>query len=205
MSAGDKTDRATDESPAVCLKRIYVALCRHEPPSDADRAFLFALGKQSLPDNQTKLLLETFGVLGDPSAEPLVERFLRRTDAPALVREALGALWWMGLTGKYKPFILQAVDPGFAWDGEWPGVYVTALFAAGCYLRDHRDKDFATMIANLAARDYHAADTEVEREKISSAQFAAGLAMGADPKALAYDDELEEKSCARFLAERKDG
>jgi hypothetical protein len=206
MSARDKADRVVDESPAIRLKRVYLALCRDdEPPSDADRAFLLDLGKRALPDDLAEMLLRTFKVIGDPSAEPLVEPFLHRTDAPILVDVALQALWWMGLTAKYKPFILQAVEPGFAWDAPSADIHVTALYAAGSYLREHHDKEFARMIAEFAGRDYHAADTEEESSRIGAAQTAAGLAMGADPEALAYDDELEEKCCARFLAERKDG
>jgi hypothetical protein len=48
MSAGNRTGPVTDEIPVIRLKRIYLGLCRHEPPSDANRAFLFALGKRSL-------------------------------------------------------------------------------------------------------------------------------------------------------------
>jgi hypothetical protein len=205
VSVGDETDRETDETPATRLKRVYLALCRHEPPSDADRGFLFALGKQSLPDNQTKLLLETFGVLGDPSAGPLVEPFLRRTDAPAFVREALGALWWMGLTGKHKSFILQAVDPGFAWDGQQTAIFSSALFVAGTHLSEHHDRDLARIIAALAARNRDDADAGEESSKIFAAHIAAGIAVGADPTALMEDDGLLDASCARFLAERRDG
>jgi len=100
------------------------------------------------------------------------------------------------------------VNPGFDWDRRREA-RTTALYGAGEYLRDHRDVDFARMIAELVDRnDDPLLRTLDEDDKVSTAQMAAGLAVGGDPATLALhddDDVLKNALVARFLAERRDG
>lgn len=190
------------------LWRIYEDLCRRKLPSEADRAFLTAQAKRSLSDDEAIWLLRALGELRDPVAAPLIEPYLQRSDAPPLVHDALWALWRSGLQARYKDYILRAVNPGFDWD-TGREVRTTALYGAGEYLRDHKDLDFARMIAELVDRnDDPLLRTGDEDEKVSTARTAAGLAMGGEAATLALhdnDDVLTSALVARFLAERRDG
>jgi hypothetical protein len=189
------------------LRRIYEKLCEGILPNAADRAYLKDQAERGLADDQARLLLQAFGLLRDPAMAPLVEPYLRRHDAPALAHEALWALCRIGLQAKYRDYIMPAVNPGFDWDRDHD-VLVSALYGVGEYLRDHRDPEFARMIAELVDRDDDPFLRPLEEnQKIDAARVAAGLAMGGDSATLAYDDDqvLTNALVARFLAERRDG
>jgi hypothetical protein len=190
------------------LRWIHEKLCEGVLPSDADRAYLKDLAKRSLPDDQAKLLLRALALLCDPSTAPSVEPYLHRHDAPELAREALRALCRAGLQSEYRDYIMHAVNPGFDWD-RGRDVRVSALYGIGDYLCDHRDPQFAHLIAELVDRnDDPMLRTLDEDQKVNTARMAAGLAMGGDSATLALHDDDEvllKPLVARFLAERRDG
>jgi hypothetical protein len=196
---------AIDTDANRALQLIYEQLCRHAPISPNAREFLVRLADANLPVDKGEMLLTCLGLLGDPGLAPLIERYLTRSDAPRLVHEALRALSRLGLVGKYKDFILRAVSPGFDWDVD-DRVRTMAIYAAGSYLKNHRDHDFARMIAKLAGRtDDALSRTHSENHAVTSAEVAAGIAVGVDPLELTDDDDLRTAAVQRFLNERSDG
>src|SRR5260370_5921913 len=130
------------------LQRIYDELCRGPLSSEADRAFLREQAGRNLRDDEARWMLRAFGELRDSANAPFIEPYLDRCDAPALAHDALWALWRCGLQAKYKDYILRAVNPGFDWDKDRE-VRTSALYGVGEYLRDHRDPQFARVIAEL--------------------------------------------------------
>lgn len=190
------------------LWRTYLNLWRGTFPSDKDRTWLTESARRDQPDEEAEWLLRTLGLLGDPVLAPLIEPYLQRTDAPELANEALWALCRCGLQATYKDYILHAVNPGFDWDQDWE-VRTSALYGAGEYLRNHKDPDFARMIAELVDRDHEPPWRSLDdRSKANTAEMAAAFAMGGDPETLAMrddDDVLRKALVVRFLAERRNG
>jgi len=184
------------------LNRIYQQLSRGDTPTSDDRKFLIECARRRLSNEESRLVLESFGLIRDPDLAFLIEPYLQRTDAPDLVKEALWALCRSGRQLQHKDYILRAVNPGFTWDTRWD-VRAAALHGAGEYLRDHKDQEFAQMIVELADRndDPHLRSSD-ENDKVSTAKMAAAIAMGGDPEAHALHDEedvLRKDLVARFL------
>jgi hypothetical protein len=172
--------------------------------------FLRAHINTDLPPRTISTLLSCFKLIGDQANAPLIEPYLHQQQT-FLASGALWTLCWLGLAERYKSYIIEAVEPGFAWD-EQREVSASAVGGAGLHLKTHRDRDFAQLILRWAPRDddsFRNPPPGVSRYALQStrnaAQIATGYAMGADPYQLTEDDDLVADCIIRFAAERQDG
>jgi hypothetical protein len=171
-------------------------------------AFLRKHINTDLPPSTITELHNCFQLIGDPANATLIELYLHQ-QSPRLASSTLWTLCWLGLAERYKPYIIEAVEPGFAWDEERE-VSGTAVSGAGLHLKTHRDRDFARLILRWALLDEYddlfMGDSEMAlRSTKNEAEIAAGYAMGADPFQLTEDDALVADCVRRFAAERQDG
>lgn len=194
------------------LRRMSAQLVKAIPFTREQMDFLRAQTEADLTPNTIGNLLTCFRQIGDPANVLLIEHYLGRKD-PSVAGEALWVLCWLGQAERLKPYILEAVEPGFSWDGK-RDVASDALMSAGHHLRTHRDRDLAQLILRWATREeddmfYLSPPAGQHRVYLEfngdAAQTAAGIAVGADPAALVDDHALREASLKRFIAERQDG
>ena len=193
------------ENDSRRLTDIYLSLCKHEVLTEEDRAFLFRLMEQSLPDEIVMKLLRAFSLLCDPASASWAKQCLGRTDNARVAAEGLRTLCHLGLTIEHKDYIMRAISPGYIWDKR-QNVLGTAMYCIANYLRDNRDADLVKLIRSLVER---VGDplllSNAEQRTTTAARMAAGVAMGADSAVLADDEEVGQAYVARFLAERRDG
>lgn len=157
-------------------------------------------------------VLSCFQFNGNPSHKDVIKPFLYKNNS-TLAGYALWTLCWLGYANHYKTYILEAVEPGFAWDPK-RDVAADALSGAGLHLKTNRDRDFAQLIMRWVTCDedddfYQFPPPGVSQAhwegSAQTARTAAGTAMGAESIAMIEDDALVDSCVARFIAERQDG
>ncbi len=198
---------------ALKARRLAEKHAAGEALTGDDWAFLEGQLKSSADPDELGSLLYLCRALGDPSRVPLVEPHLQSKD-PGIASDALWALCWLGEAARFKPYMREAVDPGFAWDPTRK-VGRRALAGAGLHLRTHRDREFAQLLIRWTPPEDQ--DELLDRTPppgmskydlrwlFFEAGKAMGVAVGADPGVLIEDDELSAACVKRFLAERQDG
>ena len=202
----------SEQAVNIELRRICAQLAQAVPVTPEQLDFLRAQTKADLAENTISNLLRCFQDIGNPVHAALIEPYLSRRE-PRVAGMALRTLCCLGQAERLKPYILEAVEPGFAWD-EKRIVAKDALMGAGEHLRTHRDRDLAQLIMRWVIRDeeddfYLFPPPGQHRVYLESsanmAEMAAGIAVGADSAALVDDQAVIEESIKRFIAERQDG
>ena len=208
-------DKLTDDSLYNQIREIHIQLSNdqdsHRPITKQQLDFLRAKTQEDVSSPAFDNLIACFKQLNDPLNAPLIEPYLYRED-PAKAGPALSALCWLGQAPRLKPYLLQAVEPGFAWDPERK-VSVDAFYGMGRYLSIHRDRDFAQMVLRWTTLNdddlYRSLQQGASRGPLnhcrSAAEVSAGIAVGVDPADLVYDVDLIKRSVERFVPERQDG
>ena len=143
---------ANDNTLYSQICQIHIQLSKttvfHAPITTQQLEFLKAQAKADIPSPAFDHLMACFKQLNDPLNVPLIEPYFYRED-PAKAGPALSALCWLGQASRLKSYILQAVEPGFAWDPE-SEVSVSAFYGLGRHLITHRDRDFAQVVMRWA-------------------------------------------------------
>ena len=193
-------------------RAITTQLSKNIPVTEPQLRFISQTLRSEVCPKATSELLNCIQQIGDASNAFLVEPYLYKQKLD-LASSAIWTLCWLGQAERHKSFIMEAVDPGFAWD-QRRALAAHALAGAGWHLKTHRDRDFAQLILRWSTLEYNSPVYVFPppglyphdmRDIGDSARIAAGYAVGADPYELTESEDLIDASVKRFIAERQDG
>lgn len=187
-------------------------IANKEPIDDAEINFLIRETESKGYPNIARVVVMCLRELGNPLYAQHITPLLYEGNIE-LASVSIKALCKLGQGENNKAYMFRAVDVGLDWDPERE-VGHGALWAAGMHLKNHRDRDLAQLLIRWAPRDYNdpfyrnpppgLPDWRV-RSLSNAAGYGMGLALGADPEDLVYDDDLIIDCSKRFIAERQDG